>query len=130
MKRIGLFLLAVVMAVGLAGCPGSDPDVNVTGRWDKASDISCDGNPIYSVYRVYSDGTIKTFWQSGEASEAGTYSVDGRKVTIRLDVGYGGVVTTEYTANADGTEMSARYYKVGFEWCQSAVLTSRDPYAP
>ena len=136
MKRLGLLLLAVVMVVGLAGCSDGDgdPNVDVTGLWTLAIDPYCDGSTVTArssilIWRLYPDGTLKSFRPDGTPSHTGTYSVSGRKVAIL----YTGSTGTEvYTANADGTEMSNKYSNgdPSIEVCETAILTSRDPNAP
>lgn len=56
MKRIGLFLLAVVMVAGLAGCSsGGDDEIDVTGTWNVTAIWT--GYTESGTFAVYPDGT-------------------------------------------------------------------------
>jgi len=76
MKKLGLFLLAVVLMVGVAGCSSDDSNDNpVVGTWTtKWEDVTF-------VLTVKGDNTY-TLTDNGVASDAGTWSVDGNVLTI------------------------------------------------
>lgn len=103
MKRIGLFLLAVVMLVGIAGC-GGDNDANPVGTWAASWDDGCNGTNGGNQLHIHKNGTlIDSFGATG------VWSVDGDTITINYasgaiwsgDIVNGNAISGTYT-NATG----------------------------
>jgi len=76
MKKLGLFLLAVVLMVGVAGCSSDDSNDNpLVGTWTTKM-----GDDTF-VLTFKGDNTY-TSTANGVASDAGTWSVDGNVLTV------------------------------------------------
>ena len=98
MKRIGLFLLAVVMVAGLAGCPGKDHDADPVGTW--SLDYTYTGLPTSTaIIHIHSNGTyiFEVFGSTG------TWSVDGDTITMNGSMGSIYTGTVENDNAIDGT---------------------------
>ena len=78
MKRIGLFLLAVVMAFGMAAC--SSKDANPVGTWDVTAKSL--GSTADIRWFIYDNGTFIDI-----DGDAGIWSVDKKKITVQYNAG-------------------------------------------
>ncbi len=77
MKRLGLFLLAVVMVAGLAGCSG-DHEADPVGTWAVTWDWSCDGKLIENaVWHIYPTGSF-----SDAGGSSGSWSLADKTITL------------------------------------------------
>ena len=84
MKKIGLFLLAVVMMAGLAGCSSDDSNDNpLVGTWTAQMGAERPGDPDVTVVLRMKDNNTFTSTVNGAASDSGTWSTDGNVLTVR-----------------------------------------------
>jgi len=118
MKKIGLFLLAVVMMSGLAGCKSRDKDADPVGTWVTTYDWGCDGGSAISVDHYYSNGSY-----IDSDGNTGNWSVDKNSLTLNYADGtiYSGTISGGSIA---GTMVAARSGETG---CWSSTRTSTTP---
>lgn len=117
MKRIGLFLLAVVMVAGLAGCPGKDSDADPVGTWATTFNWECDGSVGNNVWHIYSNETFIT-----SEGDTGTWSVSNNTFTLNYAMG------TIYNGTISGDSMAGTAHAAsGRSGCWSSIRTSRTP---
>ncbi|MHB8836712.1 MAG: hypothetical protein ACYC9Y_13560 [Candidatus Methylomirabilia bacterium] len=131
MKRIGLFLLAVVMVVGLAGCSKDDP-YDFNGRWMVASQITknpCGYGAVQGEIRIaQSGGTVIVGIPDG--NQVGSGTCDEKAGTILFDVpsSSGGVVRWDGRGIDENTMTGSRKIVGGrceFEANWTAILIER-----
>lgn len=116
MKKIGLFLLAVMMVAGLAGCK-KDHDADPVGTWVMVYDWRCDGSTATVVWHIHSNGT----YISSEGA-TGNWSVSKSSITLNYAGG------TIYGGEVDGDKMSGTMNDTkGVSGCWSAARTSTTP---
>lgn len=118
MKRIGMVLVAVVLAVGLAGC-SSGGSADPVGQWVMIDDWACDGTYEGSgVLHLYTNGTF-----IDSTGKTGTWSADGSEITINATFGsiYGGTMVD------DGTMEGTYTLTDGTGGCWSATKLSDTP---
>lgn len=96
MKRIGLFLLAVVMVVGLAGCSKDDKDYNFNGtwliQWQVVSQIGNVQFPTGRVLLVQSGNDLTWTYLDGGGTIQGTCDPGNKSLYIRYGTSTGGEV--------------------------------------
>lgn len=117
MKKIGLFFLAVAMAVSFGGCQ-KDRDADPVGTWVTTYDWGCNGSSNTSVDHFYNNGTyIDSFGGTG------TWSVSKNSITVNYANG------TVYSGTIDGDVMSGTMVSAGTggTGCWSAYRTSKIP---
>lgn len=116
MKRIGLFLLAVVMVVGLAGCK-KDHDADPVGTWAVAFDFACNGLDGSAVFHFFPNNTFTDSFGS-----TGTWSANDDSITINMSDG----ITFSGTVE-NNNAMSGVYYLSSGSGCWTATKTSDTP---
>lgn len=116
MKKIGLFLLAVMMVAGLAGC-NKDHDADPVGTWTMTWDWDCNGSTGTDAMHIYSNGTFN--W----GGSAGTWSVDGDDIVFNFSTG------TVYSGRVDDDIMSGTMVSGGSgrTGCWSAYRINKVP---
>ena len=77
MKRVGLFLLVIVMAFGVAGC--SKKDADPVGTWTIILDEACNGADEAGVFHIYDNGAFIV-----DGGLSGTWTVDKDSITLNL----------------------------------------------
>ena len=122
MKKVGLFLLAVVMVVGLAGCPGGGDDFsptvqNMAGVYNFTKISVTSGGTSGTIVPPDISGTINL-------TTLGTYTID---ITIRGErtTGYGIFQISGDTIILDFGEASGPITDDGRKISFSAVVGSR-----
>jgi hypothetical protein len=111
MKRVGLFLLAMVLVAGLAGCKGGDSDADPVGTWAVTSDANCDGSVGRYETHIFNNGTF----QDTDGAR-GTWTVNKDNLTLNYTnilFVYSGTVdgngiTGTFTGNASGCWWATR----------------------
>lgn len=103
MKKTGLFLLAVVMMVGMAGCGGDDfsPSVsNMAGVYNLTKVTATEGGSTTTVVSPDLSGTVIL-------TAVGTYTID---ITVKGDrlTGSGSYVISGDTIIVDGGDGSGQ----------------------
>jgi len=94
MKRIGLFLLAVVMVAGLAGC-SRDKDYNFNGMWlitQQTTSQVCNWRLVAGRVQIVQDGNSLT-WQfidGGGIAVPGSCNPDNGSLYVRYRTATGG----------------------------------------
>lgn len=85
MKRITLFLLAVVLMVGVGGCSSSDDsnDNPLVGTWTGQMGADRRGDPDITVTVTFKEDNTFTSTENGVPSDSGTWSTDGNVLTMR-----------------------------------------------
>ncbi len=118
MKKIGLLLLVVVLAVGLAGCPGGGSnDQDPVGQWVVYVDFDCDANVNNSgVWHIYANGTFIDSY-----SDTGTWSVHKHDITLNYANG------SIWGGDVDGDHMTGTYSNGPQNGCWTAQRTSTIP---
>lgn len=118
MKRIGRFLVAGVLAVGLAGC-SSGSSLDPVGQWAMVVDWACDSTfDGSSVFHFYPNGTF-----IDSLGNTGTWTLADGDVTINATFGsiYGGTAV-------DSTTLEGNYTLTdGTGGCWSATKLSDTP---
>lgn len=118
MKRIGLFLLAVVMVAGLAGCSNKDHDADPVGTWFMSIDYGgCNGSPGNVVWHIHNNGTFVS-----SSGSHGIWSIAKNTITMNFSSG------TIYTGEVDGDSMAGTMNAHdGDSGCWTATRTSKTP---
>lgn len=120
MKKIGLLLFVVVMALGAAGCFVVDDlrDADPVGTWTMTNDWGCDGSMDTFVWHIHPN---ETFISS--AGNNGSWKVDGQDITLNYANG------TIYGGRIDDDRMSGTMTAAGSgeHGCWSATRTSTTP---
>lgn len=118
MKKIGLFLLAVVMVVGLAGCPSKDKDADPVGTWVTTYDWSCNGSTGLMTWHIYPTGTFVS-----SEGDGGIWSVNKKDFTLA----YTGSSDAIYLGTVDNDRMAGTMSSPGWTGCWSSQRTSTSP---
>ena len=121
MKRIGLLLLAVVLVVGLAGCPGGggNRDADPVGTWVTTYDWSCNGSTGLMTWHVYATGTF-----ASSEGDGGIWSVNKNDFTLAYTTAGSDAV---YLGAVDNDRMAGTMSSPGSTGCWSAQRTSTTP---
>ena len=118
MKKIGLIILVVAMAFGLAGCAKDHHDADPVGTWVISWDWECDGSAGLTLWHIFTGGSFIDDFGGG-----GTWAVDRSDITLTYDSGniYGGTVDGD---SMDGTMIQAGTGRSG---CWAAERSSHTP---
>ncbi|HEY5999972.1 MAG TPA: hypothetical protein VI078_11830 [bacterium] len=82
MKRIALFILAVLALVGVAAC-GGDHNGDPVGVWNAGLAYRCDGNYHRLTFRFFEGGGFRD-----STTHTGRWAVDGDDIRVRMSNGY------------------------------------------
>jgi hypothetical protein len=117
MKKLGLILLVVVMAFGVAGC-SKDKDADPVGTWIMTFDWGCDGSAGTVVWHIYTGGAF-----NDNQGNSGGWAVKKKDITLSYSNG------TNYGGDVDDDRMSGTMTSVGTgtQGCWSAARTSTSP---
>ncbi len=117
MKRLGLFLVVIVMAFAMVGCV-KNKDADPVGSWVLSFDFECDGGAGSALWFISSGGTY-----IDDFGDGGTWSVDNSDITLRYDSG------NVFSGEVDGDSMVGSFTQAGSgrRGCWAAQRVSRTP---
>jgi hypothetical protein len=116
MKKIGLFLLVVMMALGMAAC-SKNKDADPVGTWVMSYAWNTGGSGSV-VWHIYAKGDFNT-----SSGNHGTWAVSKKDITMSYDNG------TTYGGEVDDDRMSGTMTSIGSgtQGIWSAQRTSTSP---